>query len=433
MAKPINTPVTGNIWHLSIDDLFAPLPEKTRLGGSGPFVINLSASTAPIDLPPKGFDAGRDAHVYQVQRTEDRRLRYRLRLGPFANEDDADVILKRVRDVYPGALTATAEADDLRAIATLQVKSAPAARFIEPIPAVRAEPPPAVKLIKPAPLVLSLVEELPAAPPVITAPAVPPVLRDRIAVPQQAHAASAVVSSATPPPVVTAPAIPVIPAPVMPSAPAVAVAPKPVIAPPSRPLVAASRPAAPAAREAPVKQVVPAPRNKPSAPGAAGNSPNPVDEPKQRLLSVESTQTVRALSILELESEPASRWFVIQLSLSEEAFDSEAVPNLDIFDVYRLYSVAGIDQGRIVHALRLGFFGEENAAAAVASYLAEFYENPTVKRVSSAERDRFAEQRFEPRKDVGATGKHAVIEITNERYIREKRITSTTAVSQHNK
>lgn len=448
MAKPINTPVTGNIWHLSIDDLFAPLPEKTRLGGSGPFVINLSASTAPIDLPPKSFDSGRDAHVYQVQRTEDRRMRYRLRLGPFANEDDADVILKRVRDVYPGALTATAEADDLRAIATLQVKSAPTAkvveavkvvepmtvaRAIEPIPAVKAEPPPAVKLIEPAPLVLSLVEELPTAPPVITAPAVPPVLRDRIAVPQQAHAASAVVSSATPLPVVTARAMPVILAPVMPSAPAVAVAPKPVIAPPSRPRVATPRPAAPAAREAPVKQVVPAPRNTPSAPGAAGNSPNPVDEPKQRLLSVESTQTVRALSILELESEQASRWFVIQLSLSEEAFDSEAVPNLDIFEVYRLYSVAGIDQGRIVHALRLGFFGEENAAAAVASYLAEFYENPTVKRVSSAERDRFAEQRFEPRKDVGATGKHAVIEITNERYIREKRITSTTAVSQNNK
>jgi hypothetical protein len=86
-----------------------------------------------------------------------------------------------------------------------------------------------------------------------------------------------------------------------------------------------------------------------------------------------------------------------------------------------LYSVAGIDQGRIVHALRLGFFGEEIAAAAVASYLATFYEKPTVKRVSAAERQRFADQRFEPRKDVGATGKHAVIEITDERYVRERR------------
>jgi len=112
---------------------------------------------------------------------------------------------------------------------------------------------------------------------------------------------------------------------------------------------------------------------------------------------------------------------VIQLSAAEDAFDPDTVPNLDIFSVYRLYSVAGIDQGRIMHALRLGFFCEENAAAAVASYLTDYYDHPTVKRVSAAERERFANQPLEPRKDIGATGKHAVIEITNELYIRERR------------
>jgi hypothetical protein len=137
--------------------------------------------------------------------------------------------------------------------------------------------------------------------------------------------------------------------------------------------------------------------------------------------SLETTQTVRALTQLELEDDNASRWFVIQLSLAEDAFDPDTVPNLDIFSVYRLYSVAGIDQGRIVHALRLGFFTEEIAADAVASYLADFYDKPTVKRVSAAERERFAEQPLEPRKEVDATGKHAVIEITSERFVREKR------------
>jgi hypothetical protein len=146
------------------------------------------------------------------------------------------------------------------------------------------------------------------------------------------------------------------------------------------------------------------------------------------MLGLETTQTIRALTAVELEDDEILRWFVIQLSLSEEAFDSDTVPNLDIFSSYRLYCVAGIDQGRILHALRLGFFSEEVAAAAVASYLAEFYEKPTVKRVSTAERNRFVDQRFEPRKDVGATGKHAVIEITNERYIREKRTTAVAAV-----
>jgi hypothetical protein len=145
-------------------------------------------------------------------------------------------------------------------------------------------------------------------------------------------------------------------------------------------------------------------------------------EPARRVPTLESTQTVRALTQLELEDDQASHWFAIQLALAEEAFDPETVPNLDIFTVYRLYSVAGIDQGRIVHALRLGFFTEQIAAGAVASYLAAFYDTPTIKRVSTAERERFAEQSLEPRKDVGATGKQAVIEITNERYIRERRI-----------
>jgi hypothetical protein len=112
---------------------------------------------------------------------------------------------------------------------------------------------------------------------------------------------------------------------------------------------------------------------------------------------------------------------VIQLSLARDPFDPDALPNLDIFDEYRLYSVAGLDQGHIVHALRLGFFADEGAAAAVASYLAAFYDKPSVKRISVAERERFRDQRVEARKDIGATGRHAVIEITGEMHVRGKR------------
>jgi hypothetical protein len=144
--------------------------------------------------------------------------------------------------------------------------------------------------------------------------------------------------------------------------------------------------------------------------------------PGNRVPSLESTQTIRALTQLELEDDEASRWFAIQLSLAEDPFDPETLPNLDIFNVYRLYSVAGIDNGRIVHALRLGFFTEQIAASAVASYLAAYYANPAIKRVSAAERERFADQSLQARKDVGAAGKQAEIEITNERYVREKRI-----------
>ena len=355
MAAPINTPLTGDIWHLSIDDLLAPLPEKTYLGGSGPFVINLSASTAPIDVPANSFAGCEKAHVYQVQRMEDRRPRYRLRLGPFAKEEYAEVILQKVRDIYPGAMTATADSDDLRAIATLQMKAdpqepiaeaaaervaAPAPRPSTPAPA--AAPTPRVA-VKPAPSPPAAVKAAtPAMPPTVA----PPVLTSALKVPSRAQAP----------------------------------APAPIVPRPDRPVQ--------------INNGVP---------------------------SFETTQTVRALTTLDLEADEGSRWFVIQLSLAEQAFDPETVPNLDIFSVYRLYSVAGIDQGRIMHALRLGFFSEEIAASAVASYLTAFYDQPAIKRVSAAERRRFSEQSLEARKDVGATGKQAVIEITNERFVRARR------------
>jgi hypothetical protein len=161
---------------------------------------------------------------------------------------------------------------------------------------------------------------------------------------------------------------------------------------------------------------VPAPRNV-----------KQLDEP---LTSLESTQTVRALTAPELEDDEGLRFFVIQLSLSENSFDPDAVPNLDIFSEYRLYSVRAIDQGRTVHALRLGFFGEEIAAVAVASYLAAYYDKPTIKRVSVAERQRFSEHRMEARKDIGATGRHAIIEITDELVARYRRTPSTTATPE---
>jgi hypothetical protein len=162
----------------------------------------------------------------------------------------------------------------------------------------------------------------------------------------------------------------------------------------------------------------------PKVPFALTPPPRRVEALSTPLPSLESTQTMRALTPLELEDPATLHWFVIQLSLSEEGFDPDSLPNLDIFGEYRLYSVAGLDQGRLVHALRLGFFAEEGAAAAVASYLAAYYEKPTVKRVSIAERERFSDQRVEARKDIGATGQHAVIEITNE--LRERRSSAAT-------
>jgi hypothetical protein len=125
---------------------------------------------------------------------------------------------------------------------------------------------------------------------------------------------------------------------------------------------------------------------------------------------IDSTQTVRALTPLELADDQASRWFVIQLNLSERPIDPDNVPNLPIFNEYRLYSVTGTDQDRVMNALRLGFFSSESAAQAVAGYVATFFDSPSIKRVSTAEHDRFEERRVAAGKDVGA-GAHTVIEL----------------------
>lgn len=652
MATPINAPMAGEIWHLSIEDLFQPVQESPRLGGDGPFVINLSVSTAPISVPTKAFiNSSLDAHVYQIQVTEDGRTRYRLRLGPFASEDQADAILAEVRDTYPGALTATASGSDLRVIESMQAKAGhrakvarPADLVIEksvsqkiaaapaaPAAAVMAEkasppqkaeapeisidiawptpelgvPPSAPRRATPAPAATPVAAikreaapaaappaakaqwalpeldvplptvqkpaatpaplapvaraaaaapapepfELKIAPPfsmagvapVLTEVVMPkrpphpknaspkpaviaaPVLTDTVApkIITPARAAAAAIPAAAPPAatasvaaaVIAAPAVAsgkmpphpesgslakhesaspphpesasppkqeIAPAPKQETVPAVkhetapstkhesapppkqnlapppkAIAPPPKqsIAPPPKPAAtkpAATKPAAAkgqapteAAKAAPVltQSVAPTRKSWPKFRGAltkpmtnkltslqhvvVATAPAPVprevkklDEP---LESLESTQTIRALTPMELEDNEASRWFVIQLALADHAFDPDAVPNLDIFSEYRLYSVAGLDQGRVVHALRLGFFREEIGAVAVASYLAAYWDKPTIKRVSLAERERFADQRVEARKDVGATGKHAVIEITDELVARRKR------------
>jgi hypothetical protein len=626
MATPINAPMAGEIWHLSIEDLFQPVQEAPRLGGDGPFVINLSASTAPISVPTKAFTSSHaDAHVYQIQVTEDGRTRFRLRLGPFTSEDEADAILAEVRDTYPGALTATANAADLRVIGNMQAKAeqrqssqkqtdlvieksvsqkiaaekfapekalpekaatakaaagkaapataatgkaAPATAAVQqsafvakaeageisidiawptpelvlppgtprrvaptalpeldvPLPSIpkrpaaravpvlsesvasapkptelRLAPPfsiaavapvltevvtptksPALKVAAPMPAAIALEAVPKTKAPAPSAPTVPATAAAPVAVPPPSAAPSepvkpAVSKSAAPieavkpavsksaaPIEAVKPAVPKSAAPSEPVKPAVSKSAAPIEAvkpavPKSAAPIEAVKPAVPksAAPIEPVKQAsvltqsLSAARKFSSpkfrallgrpmaskltslqhvvaatAPAPAPREVKKLDEP---LESLESTQTMRALTPTELEDSEASRWFVIELALADHAFDPDAVPNLDIFSEYRLYSVAGLDESRVVHALRLGFFREEIGAVAVASYLAAYWNNPTIKRISVAERERFADQRVEARKDVGATGRHAVIEITDELVARRRRSSKTSA------
>jgi hypothetical protein len=126
---------------------------------------------------------------------------------------------------------------------------------------------------------------------------------------------------------------------------------------------------------------------------------------------IESTQTLRPLTPLELTDGEASRWFAIQLKVSADSINAADVPSLDIFEEYKLYAVTDPHHDRPGHALRLGFFSSVVAAEAVMFYLTAYFPMSTIRRVSIAERARFADKLVTAGKDVGASGKHAFIEL----------------------
>lgn len=158
---------------------------------------------------------------------------------------------------------------------------------------------------------------------------------------------------------------------------------------------ARATPAAPAARPpvaakaAPIPPKAAEPAHKPAAATPALKAPLPIAAHAGVLPDLDSTQTIRALTNDEINDGALEKWFAIQLAASEQPVNLDAMPRLDIFEAYRLYSVASAGSGRIVHSLRLGFFKEAVSAEAVGGYLKTFFGAPTVLRVSVAEHARF--------------------------------------------
>lgn len=138
------------------------------------------------------------------------------------------------------------------------------------------------------------------------------------------------------------------------------------------------------------------------APGAAAYVPE-----------LDSTQTIRALTSAELHDEQQEKWFAVQLAASEQPVNLDAMPRLDIFEAYRLYSVASAGSGKIIHSLRLGFFKEAVSAEAVCGYLKTFFGSPSVLRVSVAEHGRFKDAPI--KKTNGEKHEAKVLELSNAR------------------
>ena len=67
------------------------------------FVINLCASTSPMALTHPNTPELKRYTFFVSRQREDGRERFRLHMGYFASQEEAEALLAAVRDVYPAA------------------------------------------------------------------------------------------------------------------------------------------------------------------------------------------------------------------------------------------------------------------------------------------------------------------------------------------
>jgi len=135
---------------------------------AGPFVLNLCSSTTPMALAQTELPELKRFTFFVSRRFEEGRERFRLHMGFFASQAEAEEWLGVVRDIYPGAWAGEAPGKKLRARAT-EAAAAQARHAVGPQPKAPVPTPPAAAPTPPA-----KAPAAPAARPQNAAPAAPP-------------------------------------------------------------------------------------------------------------------------------------------------------------------------------------------------------------------------------------------------------------------
>jgi hypothetical protein len=113
---------------------------------------------------------------------------------------------------------------------------------------------------------------------------------------------------------------------------------------------------------------------------------------RSQSLDLDSTQTVRAITSSELYDSRRPKWYAVQLVVSDKSINLDMMPRLEVFAAHQLYAIAAKQETGTWHALRLGFFPDEQSAEVICGYLQTFFSSPSIVRVSEAEQSRFAPQ-----------------------------------------
>lgn len=397
------------------------------LPGAAPlnaFVINLCSSTSPVALTPPDHAGLKRFSFFVSRRREESRERFRLHMGYFDTQEEAEKLLDIVREIYPGAWAGLAPGQKLRAAAAQNVAPAAPAIATEVAPAQLDAPgqTPPVTAVATAPVA-------PIAPPVVQSvehemPQEPVAAAVAADVAPIAVAAVAAARAATDTTVVAA-----VPqdATTLVAASALALVPDEGRHIPDSSLlkpenVAAARSlhdvrAAIAALEdtserAPVLRPIPELKPAPHASGRPaetapeitdhgvlavleqGNATGTATTGSTVAMPMPSGEAAWRNAAAEDESQPDAPpraekpFFAVQLMWSVQPMDIAQVPQLAIFSAYTLYGAEGNRDGRRWYGLRLGFFTDAVSAKQVAHYVRSEFSTVSVVPVTARERER---------------------------------------------
>ena len=201
---------TANLASTEVDaeHLAAPAAE------AGSFVLNLCSSTTPMALAQTDLPELKRFTFFVSRRFEEGRERFRLHMGFFATQAEAEEWLSVVRDLYPGAWAGEAPGKKLRARAA-EAAAAQARHAVGPqrtaaaAPAASVPTPPAMPKpaapVAPAVRVAAKPQSSRPAPPPIKVPMQVPTLHPPAAAPASAPRTATAQPARTAPPAKTAP------------------------------------------------------------------------------------------------------------------------------------------------------------------------------------------------------------------------------------
>jgi hypothetical protein len=300
------------------------LPPPSAKGG---FVVNLAASTTPVTLVQPSHAALKGYTFFVSRRREDGRERFRLHMGYFESQHDAEQMLDAVRDIFPAAWAGVAPGRKLAAEAA------------------------GGKLVSPAPL----------------------------DVPQVIVAASGVAKSV---PAALAPQ------PTLAKTPAQVAMPAANSQQPAHQAATASLDSVRAAIASLDDESRAALAAKRRADASTAELKLLTDTQTMRLLDSRRLQEQADKAGRDPAAPPIADFagYVVQLRWSTRPIDISQLPAMAIFDAYTLYNAEGINGAQHWYGLRLGFFTDADSAKQVANYVRSEFPSVSVVPIAAAER-----------------------------------------------